>query len=213
MTDSRRTDEARSARPLSEPGRERPGADVGGIAANADGGLQDALQRRTERRDDDPTGATIGSASAGGREPRLDLGGKAEPGSAAGAPAPDRSSAGSPTAGHPAVAAGAAGAGREGDATKDASERGNATRSASSGSRTASDAATPRSGGVAAGSTHPSSGRTASGNQGAGTVTHDPDEPPDEGPIESLGRAVSEVVTAPVQDRDEHDPNPPPRRR
>ena len=171
MTDSRRTDEARSARPLSEPGRERPGADVGGIAANADGGLQDALQRRTERRDDDPTGATIGSASAGGREPRLDLGGKAEPGSAAGAPAPDRSSPGSPTA------------------------------------------ATPRSGGDASGSAQPSSGRTASGNQRAGTVAHDPDEPPDERPIESLGRAVSEVVTAPVQDRDEHDPNPPPRRR
>jgi len=190
MTDSRRTDEARSARPLSEPGRERAGADVGGIAANADGGLQDALQRRTERRDDDPTGATIGSASAGGREPRLDLGGKAEPGSAAGAPAPDRSSPGSPTAGHPAVAAGAAGAGREGDATKDASARGDAS-----------------------GSTHPSSGRTASGNQGAGTVAHDPDEPPDEGPLESLGRAVSEVVTAPVQDRGEHDPGAPARRR
>ena len=168
MTDSRRTDQARSARPLSEPGRERPGADVGGIAANADGGLQDALQRRMQRRDDDPTGATIGSASAGGREPRLDLGGKAEPGSAAGAPAPDQS---------------------------------------------ASDAATPRSGGDASGRTHPSSGRTVAGNRGAGSVAHDPDEPPDEGPIESLGRAVSEVVKGPVQDRDEHDPGGPPRRR
>jgi hypothetical protein len=29
---------------------------------------------------------------------------------------------------------------------------------------------------------------------------HDPDEPPDEGPIESLGRSVSEVVTGPLED-------------
>ena len=143
MTDSRRTKEARAGRPLAEPGRERPGADVGGIAANADGGLRDARQRRTERRDDDPTGATIGSAGAGAR-----------PSGHASDTTPSRPAAG---------ASGAAAAQR--------------------------------------------------GDRPSGTVAHDPDEPPDEGPVESLGRAVSEVVTGPVQDRDEHDPDTPPRGR
>ena len=166
MTDSRRRDESRANRPLGERGRERPGADVGGIAANADAGLQDALQRRSERRDADPTGATTGSAGAAGAEPRLDLGGKAEPGSAAGAPAPDRSSSGSPTTGHPGATAGTA-----------------------------------------------ASGIAGASAAGPGGVAPDPDEPPDKGPVESLGRAVSEVVTGPVQDRDEHDPDTPPRGR
>ena len=34
---------------------------------------------------------------------------------------------------------------------------------------------------------------------------HDPDEPPDEGPIESLGRSVSEVVTGPLEDGENRD--------
>jgi hypothetical protein len=199
MTDSRRTDEAGGGRPLAEPGRQRPGADVGGMAANAEGGLQDALQRRTERRDDDPTGATIGSASAGGLEPRLDLGGKAEPGSAAGAPAPDRSGPGSPTARHAGVAAGTTGPGfgNGGDQGRRAGAPGDAWRATASPSR-------PHASGADA--SHRS-------DQGSGSVAHDPDEPPDEGPLESLGRAVSEALTGPVQDREEHDPDTPPRRR
>ncbi len=54
-------------------------------------GLRDALQRSSERGDDDAIGgATIGQGASGGTTPRLDLGGKSEPGSAAGAPAPSR---------------------------------------------------------------------------------------------------------------------------
>jgi hypothetical protein len=34
---------------------------------------------------------------------------------------------------------------------------------------------------------------------------HEPDEPPDEGPIESLGRSVSEVVTGPLEDGENRD--------
>lgn len=159
MADPKRPDAPGRAHPIGEAGHESRGGDVGGTASTMDGGVQDALRRRSERRDDDPTGATVGSASTGGGE-RIDLGGKAEPGSAPGAPALDRSSPGSPMA----------------------------------GSRT------------------PSGHRSASGEAGE-TVARNPDEPPDEGPVESLGRAVSEVVTGPVQDRGEHDPATPPRER
>ena len=65
---------------------------------------------------------------------------------------------------------------------------------------------------TAAGPSTSTGHRSASGDTGQ-TVARNPDEPPDEGPVESLGRAVSGVVTGPVQDRDEHDPAVPPRRR
>ena len=184
MTDTKRPDAPGRARPMGEAGHEVRGGDVGGMASTADGGLQDALQRRTERRDDDPTGAAVGSASAGGTEPRLDLGGKAEPGSAPGAPGPDRSSPGSPTAAHAGVRSSAP-----------ASPAGQARSSAgTTGSPT-------------------SPGKRSESSESREPVAPNPHEPPDEGPIESLGRAVSEVVTGPVQDRDEHDPAKPPRGR
>ena len=177
MADSKRPDAPGRSRPMAESGQERSAGDVGGIASTADGGLQDALQRRSERRDDDPTGATVGSASAGGAGPRIDLGGKSEPGSAPGAPAPDRLSPGSPRAGHAGVRPGTAG-----------------SSSATAGSS-------------------PPSGSLSGSGEVRGGVARNADEPPDEGPVESLGRAVSEVVTGPIQDRDEHEPATPPRRR
>jgi len=36
-------------------------------------------------------------------------------------------------------------------------------------------------------------------------VRHDPDEPPNESAIESLGRSVSEVVTGPLEDDENRD--------
>ena len=189
MADTKQPDAPGRARPMGEAGHEVRGGDVGGMASTIDGGVQDAVQRRSERRDDDPTGATVGSASTGGEDPRLDLGGKPEPGSAPGASAPDRSSPGSPTAGHPGVRSGAAAASDAG-----AGSSGTATRSS----------------GSTAGSSTATGNRSASGEAGE-TVAPNPHEPLDEGPVESLGRAVSEVVTGPVQDRDEHDPDKPPR--
>ena len=133
--------------PMAEPGRRDTGASTGGIARNADGGLADALQRSSERGDDDATGAaTTGEGLSGGTEPRLDLGGKNEPGSASGADVP----------------IGSAGA-----------------------------SATPR----------PDRAQTASRpsprHEGGGTATrnHADTEPPDEGPLESLGRAIGEPLT------------------
>jgi len=191
MANTKRPDAPGRARPTGEAGSDARDGDVGGMASTMDGGVQDALRRRSERRDDDPTGATVGSASSAGTEPRLDLGGKAEPGSAPGAPGPDRSSPGSPTAGHADVRSDAA-------AASDAPSR--------------SPRTTARTSASTAGSSTPTGNRSASGDTGQ-TAARNPDEPPDEGPVESLGRAVSEVVTGPVQDRDEHDPATPPRGR
>ena len=191
MADTKRPDAPGRARPMGEAGHEERAGDVGGMASTMDGGVQDALRRRSERRDDDPTGATVGSASSAGTEPRLDLGGKAEPGSAPGAPAPDRSSPGSPTGQHPDVRSSAA---------------------AASDARAPSSRSTARSSAATASPSTSTGHRSASHDTGQ-TVARNPDEPPDEGPVESLGRAVSEVVTGPVQDRDEHDPAVPPRRR
>ena len=74
MAQPRGNDALSEQRPMAEPGPMR-GADVGGMASSADAGLRDALQRSSERGDDDAMGgATIGSAS-GNTAPRLDLGG------------------------------------------------------------------------------------------------------------------------------------------
>lgn len=168
MAQGRGNDARRERRPMAEPGPPR-GADVGGIASNADGGLRDALQRSSERGDDDAIGgATIGQAAAGGSEPRLDLGGRSEPGSAPSAPAPSRR------------------APSEEAPTDDRSE----------GSVEDVDARRERSDAGPADTVPP---------DGAGTTGHDPDEPPDEGPIESLGRSVSEVVTGPLEDGENRD--------
>ena len=58
------------------------GSSVGGILANADGGLADAAQRSMERADGAMGRASTGDASGGAHDPRLDLGGTNEPGAA-----------------------------------------------------------------------------------------------------------------------------------
>ena len=169
MAQPRDNDALSEQRPMAEPGPRR-GADIGGMASSADGGLRDALQRSSERGDDDAIGgATIGSAS-GNTTPRLDLGGKSEPGSAAGAPAPSRRA---PSEESPA---------------DDRSE----------GSVEDADAGHERS-------SDPGRADTVAPDGNARTVGHDPDEPPDEGAIESLGRSVSEVVTGPLEDHENRD--------
>ena len=136
--------------PMAEPGSRASGASTGGIASNADGGLQDALQRSSERGDDDATGGvTTGEASSGGTEPRLDLGGKNEPGSADGAPVPVRPPRGSATA-------------RQGE--RPVEGRDHSLDDGRSTPRERSDAKRPAA------------------------------EPPDEGPLESLGRSISEPL-------------------
>jgi hypothetical protein len=170
MASSRTNEAAPDKRRMTEPGPKREGADLGGIVSNADGGLRDSLQRSSERGDDDPTGAaTIGQASSGGQEPRLDLGGKAEPCSAAGAPAPSRRA--------PSEEAG----------SDDRSSE--SVDSSDDGARRTGERRTD----------------TVSPDGESGTRGHDPDEPPDEGPIESLGRSVSEVVTGPLEDGENRD--------
>jgi len=156
-------------RPMAEPGPPR-GAEIGGIASNADGGLSDALQRSSERGDDDAVGgATVGQGLSGGREPRLDLGGKSEPGSAPGAPAPARRS---PSEEAPS------------------SDRSEGAVESTGGRRERNDSART--------DTVPPDGES-------GTARRDPDEPPDESAVESLGRSVSEVVTGPLEDDENHE--------
>lgn len=170
MAGSRTNEAGPDKRRMTEPGPKREGADVGGIVSNADGGLRDSLQRSSERGDDDPTGAaTIGQGSSGGREPRLDLGGKAEPGSAAGAPAPSRRAPSEEV--------------RSGDRSSESVESSDRGADRTAGHRT----------------------DTVSPDGDSAKRGHDPDEPPDEGPIESLGRSVSEVVTGPLEDGENRD--------
>jgi len=76
----------RGSPPMAEPGKRKPGSDVGGMQASADAGVADSLQRSSERADEPPVGrASTGDASGGGAGPRIDLGGKNAPGSAPGA--------------------------------------------------------------------------------------------------------------------------------
>ncbi len=77
-------------RPMVEPGKHPQGADVGGVRSNADGGLEDALQRSAEHRDDAAAGAATAEGSSSGTDPRIDLGGKDEPGSAPGPATPSQ---------------------------------------------------------------------------------------------------------------------------
>jgi hypothetical protein len=64
------------------PGSRDAGNNVGGVLANADGGLADAAQRSMERADTAMGRASTGDASGGAHDPRLDLGGTNEPGAA-----------------------------------------------------------------------------------------------------------------------------------
>ena len=156
-------------RPMAEPEPPR-GADVGGIASNADGGLRDALQRSSERGDDDAIGGVaLGQGASGGSAPRLDRGGKSEPGSASSASAPSRR------------------APSEEAPTDDRSE-GSTENARVPRERADLDRAD-----------------TVAPDGDARTVRHDPDEPPDESAIESLGRSLSEVVTGPLEDGENRD--------
>ena len=179
MTTRRINEAAPEQRRMVEPGTRREGGDVGGILSNADGGLDDALQRSTERGDEDPTGAaSVGQAASGGQEPRLDLGGKSEPGSAAGASSPSRRA---PSEEAPA-------------------------RERSAGAVERSGGGRP-GGGSRSDTVAPDGDDAAAGDRQARRSGHDPDEPPDEGPIESLGRSISEVVTGPLEDDENRDPS------
>ena len=104
--------------PMAEPGKRPTGADVGGVAAAPQTGVAEAMQRSMERREQPVIGrASTGDAAGGASDPRIDLGGKAEPGSAPGTSArtdrpasddratPPRSQRGSATAGKDAGAA------------------------------------------------------------------------------------------------------------
>ena len=72
--------------PMGEPGKHPSGTDLGGMRHSADAGLGDALQRSTERADDNPAGpASTGDAATAGSAPRVDLGGTPAPGSGPGA--------------------------------------------------------------------------------------------------------------------------------
>jgi len=136
---------------MAEPGKRRQGADVGGILQSADGGTADALQRKSERRDE-----TARSGAATGEGSRSAPGAGAVPAGPGTGPAP----AASPVR----RAAGARDA-RVGDAKP---------------------------------------GATGFDDEEAedGPWRHEPVEPVDESPIESLGRSVSEVVTGPLDGAD-----------
>lgn len=152
----------------------RGDGDLGGIAASADGGLADALQRSSERGDDDATGLASTGQGTGGEAPRDDLGGKNEPGSAPGA--------GGPGSAEAAQARGAA----PGASVPGGSSAGTSAASGASGGGAG------RAGGASP--SDPPSGAKAS------DFDHSGKPPGDEGPLESWGRAVSEVVTAPAED-------------
>ena len=151
---------ARRAAPMSAAWRRAPTA-----------ALHDALQRSSERGDDDAIGgATIGkrigrhdAASRSRRQVRAGLGGRRTG----------------------AIAACAVG-------------RGPGRRPLRRlGRRRRRRAATALPARAAPTRSHPTATR--------GLVRHDPDEPPNESAIESLGRSVSEVVTGPLEDDENRD--------
>lgn len=144
------------AKPMTERSEVRSGAEIGGIRKTMAGGLADAFERKSERRDDPATGTASTGDAVGGAE-RLDLGGTNEPGSAPGGDAPS-----------------ADGSAAQRPATRDRSDR----------------PAPPQ------GKPVPARDRTIAPN------AHNPNEPPDEGPVESFGRAVSEVVTGTFDEED-----------
>jgi hypothetical protein len=150
--------------PMAEPGRRRSGASTGGVAESPTQGVEDALQRSTERGLDEPLGTSTGNAAGGAGGPRIDLGGTNEPGAGPGTTPP----------GSDAV-----------------------PRSGGSGN-TAPQETTAR----------PASGSPSSARERA-VEPHHPEEPPDEGAVESFGRAIGEVVTG--SDEEDIDPRRPTR--
>ncbi len=68
-----------STPPMGEAGKHPAGADVGGIRANADGGMADALQASAERKDAAASGrASTGDATGSSTGPVLDAGVKSK---------------------------------------------------------------------------------------------------------------------------------------
>lgn len=163
--------------PMAEPGKRPSGADVGGMRATADGGLADATQRDTERRDENQTGrASVGDASGGAADPRVDLGGTPQPGAS-------------------------------GDAS------GASDRPASETRASAPSAGTPSGGGSRrmAGGTASSDASTAGAafDDEEGQWRHPPVAPKDaKSPVESLGKAIGDVVTGSVDDARERPRKP-----
>ena len=173
-------------RPMQQPGPGERGADVGGISQNAEGGLEDAIDHMAERRDADASGAaSIGQGAGNSTEPRLDLGGHNEPGDA-----PASSQPPEPPGTHGASPRRSAGEGTEGE------EGGRGMQAGTSMSPAGAAPAEPDAG-------VPPDQQMAGGSG--------PPEPAEEGPLESLGRSISEVVIGTLESGDDIDDlaNPP----
>ena len=156
------TDESR---PMADADKQRSGADVGGMAASADGGIRDAMQKKTEWQDETSrgraaTGEGVGAAAA--PEPRLDMGGKNEPGSAAGTSAASQ---------RPASQGGGASSKSDAAATPQGQSAGTADPA------------------------KPAAKTGAGWDDEEDEWRHEPVAPNDENPVESLGRSVTEAIT------------------
>lgn len=150
-----------------------PGADVGGISQNAEGGLEDAMDRMAERRDNEASGAaSIGQGKGNSAEPRLDRGGHNEPGDAPASPRP-------PTP----------------PGSRGASPRGSEGAGSVSGGPISPAGAAPA---------EPDGGVPPDQQMAAGSG---PPEPPDEGPLESLGRSISDVVLGTLDQDEKTEPD------
>ena len=165
-----------NSRPMAEPGQTREGASTGGILSTAAGGLGNAVQRSSERGDDDAIGrATTGEGVGGGAAPRIDLGGKAAPGSASGGSGPEDAAASE----QPATRS-------DNDSDASSNVDGSVTTAGSGGA--------------------PRRNRDAQASTVSGGPSPAADEPPDEGAVESLGRSVSDVVTGSDDETTDNDP-------
>ncbi len=162
-------------RPMQQPGPQERGADVGGISRNAEGGLEQAMDRMAERRDGDSSGAArIGQATGNSTEPRLDRGGHNEPGDGPASPRPPESPGTVGASPRPLASEGGAGAGGVGLPMSPA--------------------------GIAP--AEPDAGVPPEQQTVAGSG---PPEPSEEGPLDSLGRAISEVIIGTLESGDEAD--------
>ena len=170
--------------PMAERDTRRSGASTGGIAESPVRGVEDALRRSTERRLDDPAGASVGNASAsasgGASSPRIDLGGTNEPGAGPGTRPPSGEAAPRRSGGAPPSATAS-----PHDAPPDASPP--------------RDASPPP---------HVDPAPRVDPRE-RDAPAHHPQEPRREGAVESLGRAIGEVVTG--SDEEDIDPRRPAR--
>ena len=212
--------------PMGEAGKHPAGPGTGGIAQNMVGGAADALQRSTERGDTDAVGVASTGNAVGAAAPRIDRGGKDAPGTGPGAigePTPgdpsgrrhgggSSGSAGGASAGAGVASAGAAASGSGyaggagggtaigGSGGAAASAAASADRSAGAGSSSGGIDDAHGVGGGPAGSAHPGHVGDVTGSGSGAEILGPADAKRDEGPLESLGRAISEVVTGPVDD-------------